>query len=98
MGWHNSGRQCHMARDLNSVYTVMWVKGPSAGETDAVMVDGMLNAFTQALARGSNAGPPPPPPNPPNPTPPPPHPAPHPHLPPPPPHRKTPSPTPPPPP
>ena len=46
----------YMARDLNSVYTVMWVKGPSAGETDAVMVDGMLSAFTQALGRGSNGG------------------------------------------
>src|SRR5258705_2191177 len=46
----------YMARDLNSVYTLMWVKGPSAGETDAVIVDGMLNVFTQALGRGSNVG------------------------------------------
>src|SRR5258705_6388236 len=46
----------YMARDLNSVYNLMWVKGPSAGETDAVIVDGMLNVFTQALGRGSNVG------------------------------------------
>ena len=46
----------YMARELNTVYTLMWVRGPSAGETDTAEVDSILKAYLRALGRGSNGG------------------------------------------
>jgi micrococcal nuclease len=50
------GVNYYIARDGSAVYTLMWMTGPTNGESDVAAINGTLSGFTKGIGAGYESG------------------------------------------